>query len=391
MILKLYGLIDVITDVGGAERMNVIQVSFRSWKRYIVAVLVVGVAFVVRAEVLQPLGNNVPYVTFYPAVMLAAQYGGLSAGLVASVLSAALVMFWIIGISQPISLSRADWLGMLVFLIACTMVSLLCAAMQRDQMKLKQRTVELSEVNSKLEREIAERKQIELTLRKLDRLNVVGEIAAGIGHEVRNPLTTVRGYLQWFNQKEKLAEYHDQFSLMMEELDRANAIITEFLSLAKDKAVEMKRGNLTNVIHVLFPLLQADAFRKGHNIVLDTVGIPECEFDEKEIRQMILNLVRNSLEAMEESGEVTIRIFQENNSIVLAVQDKGPGIPAEIIDKLGTPFITTKDGGTGLGLPICYRIAERHRAKIDVDTGPMGTTFSVIFNSAGSCRVSGSV
>lgn len=90
--------------------MNVIQVSFQAWKRYIVAVLVVGVAFVVRAEVLQPLGNSVPYVTFYPAVMLAAQYGGLSAGLVATVLSGALVMFWIIGISQPISLSRADWL-----------------------------------------------------------------------------------------------------------------------------------------------------------------------------------------------------------------------------------------------------------------------------------------
>jgi len=361
--------------------MDVLQVSFQWWKRYIVAVLAVIAAFVVRAEVLQPLGSSVPYVTFYPAVMFAAQYGGLAAGLVATVLSATLVLFWIIGAGQTISLARTDWLGMIVFVMSCMMVTYLCAAMHRDQVKLQQRTVELSEVNSKLEKEIAERTQIELTLRKLDRLNIVGEMAAGIGHEVRNPLTSVRGYLQWFSQKEKLSEYHDQFSLMMEELDRANSIITEFLSLAKDKAIEMKRGNLTNVIQVLFPLLQADALRNGHNIVMDTTDIPDCEFDEKEIRQMLLNLVRNSLEAMKENGEVTIRIFQKNDSIIMAVQDKGPGIPAEIIEKLGTPFITTKDGGTGLGLPICYRIAERHRAKIDVDTGPKGTTFFISFSS----------
>lgn len=360
--------------------MDFSEVLFQCWKRYCIAIIAVITAFVVRADIMKPLGSDVPYVTFYPAVMLAAQYGGFAAGLVATGLSAVLVSFRIIGISQLIDLSRADWPGMIVFILSCIMVSYLCEVMHRDQGKLKQCTVELSEANSKLEREITEREQIEFALRKLDRLNLVGEMAAGIGHEVRNPLTTVRGYLQWFSQKEKLAEYHDQFSLMIEELDRANSIITEFLSLAKDKAVDMKRGNLINVIQVLFPLLQADALCNGHSIVIDTADIPDCEFDEKEIRQMILNLVRNSLEAMKESGEVTIRTFREKDCIVLAVQDKGPGIPAEIINKLGTPFITTKEGGTGLGIPICYRIADRHHARIEVETGPVGTTFLIVFN-----------
>ncbi|MDF2930611.1 MAG: signal transduction histidine kinase, nitrogen specific, NtrB [Anaerospora sp.] len=102
-------------------------------------------------------------------------------------------------------------------------------------------------------------------------------------------------------------------------------------------------------------------------------------FDEKEIRQLLLNLVRNGLEAMNESGVVMIKTFRKGNHTVLAVQDSGTGIPEEILERLGSPFVTTKDNGTGLGLPVCYRIAERHGAIIDVQTSRRGTTVSVMF------------
>jgi len=227
--------------------------------------------------------------------------------------------------------------------------------------------------------DITEKKQLEKEMARLDRLNLIGEMAASIGHEVRNPMTTVRGYLQMFQQKAESAKSHEQFGIMIEELDRANAIITEFLSLAKNKVVEMKCGNLNNVIHTLFPLVQADALRMGHEFIADTGNIPDSYFDEKEIRQLILNLVRNGLEAMEQSGAVIIRTYRGNDEIILSVQDTGPGITEAVLAKLGDPFVTTKDNGTGLGLPVCFRIADRHGAKINVDTGATGTMFIINF------------
>lgn len=222
-------------------------------------------------------------------------------------------------------------------------------------------------------------KKYEREMSRLDRFSVVGEMAAALGHEVRNPMTTVRGYLQMFQMKQEFAKYREDFAIMIEELDRANMIISDFLSLAKDKTEEMKPANLKKTILSLFPLLQADAFRRGHALYADIKDIPDTVFDDKEIRQLVLNLVRNSLEAMEESGEVIIRTYRENGSINLEVQDTGPGIPDEVMASLGTPFVTTKANGTGLGLPVCYRIAERHGAKIEVDTSPQGTRFRVYF------------
>jgi signal transduction histidine kinase len=223
-------------------------------------------------------------------------------------------------------------------------------------------------------------KQLQNELLRLDRLNVIGEIAASIGHELRNPLTTVRGYLQFFTMKEKFVEYSGQFNTMIEELDRANSIITEFLSLSKNKAVNMEYCNLNDNINALIPLLQADAAHSKHNIQFELGDIPVINIDKKEIRQVLLNLVRNAVEATPSGGTITIKTEYVNQQVVLSVQDTGPGIPKDIIYKLGTPFITTKDTGTGLGLSVCYRIADRHNAKLEVETSSSGTTFFMKFN-----------
>lgn len=204
-------------------------------------------------------------------------------------------------------------------------------------------------------------------------------MAASISHEIRNPITTVRGYLQLFVNKAKFVEHHAQFQTMIDELDRANSIITEYLSLAKNKPVQMKRGNINTVLTTLFPLLQADALHAGLNIVLKTTTIPDTYFDEKELRQLVLNLVRNGIEATPYGGIVTIDTYTINGTVILAIQDRGTGITAEALEKIGTPFFTTKSNGTGLGLAVCYRIAQRHKADIQVETSAGGTTFLVKF------------
>jgi PAS domain S-box-containing protein len=228
--------------------------------------------------------------------------------------------------------------------------------------------------------DITDIRQMEIEMTRLDRLNLVGEMAASIGHEIRNPMTTVRGYLQLLQENENYRQEVESFDLMIEELDRANSIITEYLSLAKNKMVELMPNNLNAIISKLLPLIQAKAITRDQYIILELDDLPDLLLDTKEICQLILNLVNNGTESMPSVGYVTIRTFVEEEKVVLAVQDQGHGIDHNLLEKLGTPFFTTKDQGTGLGLAVCYRIAARHNAKIDIETSSSGTTFFVRFS-----------
>jgi len=227
--------------------------------------------------------------------------------------------------------------------------------------------------------DITEKKQIEVEMIRLDRLNLVGEMAASIGHEIRNPMTTVRGYLQLLKENEKYIPEVECFDIMIEELDRANQIITEFLSLAKNKLVELKPENINSIINKLLPLLQASALLRDHRIITELGDLPDLLMDRKEIRQLVLNLVQNGLESMSWSGNVIIGTCMEKGKIVLTIKDQGHGIESQLLDKLGTPFFTTKENGTGLGMAVCYRIAAHHNAKIEIETGLTGTTFYIKF------------
>jgi signal transduction histidine kinase len=224
-----------------------------------------------------------------------------------------------------------------------------------------------------------EEHRLHLEVAKLERLNVIGQLAAGLAHEVRNPMTTIKGFLQLLQNKNDLLTYKSYFDLMIEELDRTNSIITDFLSLAKNKPTELKRQSLNEVLFNLFPLLQSDAFNQGKQFIFEPGDIVEIDIDPNEITQLVLNLARNGLEAMDKDGCLKIRTFIDGQNIVLSVKDEGTGINPEHITKLGIPFFTTKENGTGLGLPMCYSIADRHSALIDVKTSPNGTNFFVRF------------
>ncbi len=230
-----------------------------------------------------------------------------------------------------------------------------------------------------LSRDITPYRQMALQLARLDRLNLVGEMAASIGHEVRNPMTTVRGFLQLLGNKPEYARHREFFTLMIEELDRANSIISEFLSLAKDKTVNLKSQDLNAILTALQPLLKANSLIDNKSFSMELNDLPPLNLDEKEIRQLVLNLVRNGLEAMSPGHVLKIKTLRKKERVILSVSDQGHGIPEDILKHLGTPFVSTKDQGTGLGLAVCYSIANRHNALIKVKTGSKGTTFLISF------------
>ncbi len=228
-------------------------------------------------------------------------------------------------------------------------------------------------------RDITERKQRESEFVRLERLNLIGQMAAGISHEVRNPLTIVRGFLQMLEGRADSEQNKEYMEIMISEIDRANGIITDFLSLAKVNSENNKRDNINGIISRIYPMLQADAFNSNKDIIINLEDVPDLKLNDSEIRQLVLNLVRNGLEETPEGGKVSISTYSEDNSVVLAIKDEGNGIPAEIQEKMGTPFITTKEKGTGLGLAISIGIASRHKARFEFETGVLGTTFYIIF------------
>lgn len=224
-------------------------------------------------------------------------------------------------------------------------------------------------------RHIRKRKQAEKELARLDQLHLVGEMAAGIGHEIRNPLTTVRGYLQLLGIKKKLPN-PETLQIMISELDRANSIITEFLKLAKNKVIQRSLYSLNDLVENLMPILQAEASLRGHELIYIPTATPAVMIDEKEMHQVVLNLVMNGLDAMTTHGILKIQTSAIQNRVMLSVTDQGPGIPDEVANKIGTPFFTTKSTGTGLGLSICFAIAERHGGRLEFITDSNGTTFN---------------
>lgn len=227
--------------------------------------------------------------------------------------------------------------------------------------------------------DITEQKHIQEEMTKLDRLNLIGQMAASIAHEIRNPMTTVRGYLQLLGFKPENTTLRPTYEIMISEIDRANAMITEFLSLAQTKKTELKFQSLNDILNNLYPLIEADTFNQNKQMRFIPEELPNLHLDRKEISQLVLNLTRNGLEAMGERGCLTVKSYQQDNMAVLAISDEGCGIPLENISKMGTPFFTNKVNGTGLGLATCYKIAKSHNAKVDIDSSPSGTTFFIQF------------
>ncbi|WP_433945400.1 two-component system sensor histidine kinase NtrB [Paenibacillus sp. SN-8-1] len=228
--------------------------------------------------------------------------------------------------------------------------------------------------------DITELEALRTELFNADRLSLVGQMAAGITHEIRNPMAVVRGFLQLMKEKSPSSLDH-YYRIVMDELDRANSIISDFLSLAQTRSVNKEECHLHDIIHELSPLLWADANLRGQSIELKLAEyLPQLRLNTKEIKQVILNLSRNAMEAMEEKGQLTLETRNSPEGVELLVTDTGPGIPLAKQEKLFEPFFTTKDQGTGLGLALCLSIIERHNGKISVESEEgSGTTFSVMF------------
>ncbi len=224
-------------------------------------------------------------------------------------------------------------------------------------------------------------KQMEAEIKKKDRLAAIGELSAGMAHEIRNPLASLSGSLQIL--KEELSLSGDNLNLMdiaLNEMERLDRIVTEFLIYAGPKVPVMEECDMAQIIRDTANLIKSGGkFAEDANLMLDMPeGPARILADQGQMRQVLLNLALNAVQSLSGPGIVTIKLIQGRNDVSIIVEDTGSGIPREDMDKIFYPFYSTKEGGSGLGLSIVYRIVEDHGGRISVESQPgKGSRFTV--------------
>nr|WP_236871240.1 PAS domain S-box protein [Brevibacillus laterosporus] len=228
-----------------------------------------------------------------------------------------------------------------------------------------------------ISRDITERKATEQLLLNSEKLSAIGELAAGVAHEIRNPLAALRGFVQLLRSSVK--DYQPYFQIMLTELDRINMIVSELLVLSKPQVLRLQRKSLHQLLTSVVLLLQTQAIISNVQVLLEFgEDDPYVECEENQLKQVFINLLKNSLEAMDSGGIIQITVSTKEESTYIQVVDQGCGIPDELISQLGQPFISTKEKGTGLGLMITQKIIKEHRGNLSITSEVgKGTTITI--------------
>ncbi|MDN7226138.1 ATP-binding protein [Planococcus sp. N064] len=235
-----------------------------------------------------------------------------------------------------------------------------------------------------ISRDISYQKEAERLIVQAEKMKLAGEIAAGVAHEVRNPMTVISGFVQMMHNDLDYP-YKDYTKLIQSELERINLIISEFLVLAKPQASEAKRISLRQTLEDIFVLFGPELNRQGIQFIKHW---EKDDFDvraeDHQLKQVLINLIKNSIDAIERQGEITLHIENFDDGFVsLRIRDNGVGIPEEVMARIFEPFYTTKATGTGLGLIISQKIIREHGGSLEIDSQEgNGTTATILLPKA---------
>jgi len=225
--------------------------------------------------------------------------------------------------------------------------------------------------------QIREAEQLD-NLKKLEQqqhLAIIGQVAASIAHDIRNPLTSIKGFVQLIAKNEPRSSYQEYYRIIGSEITRIDTLLKEVLMLAKSHTVSTQDNavvNLMEMLNRLAILLEPDAIKCNIQIELQGDGGLCVQGAEEKLQQVFLNLLRNAFEAIRSDGKIEIVLSGRQGQAEVRIRDTGPGIPKELLPKLFTPFFTTKTEGTGLGLPICKTIVEVYGGTIEARNLPGG-------------------
>ncbi|MDF2790851.1 MAG: two-component sensor histidine kinase [Neobacillus sp.] len=227
-------------------------------------------------------------------------------------------------------------------------------------------------------RDITTLRQTEERLSRTEKLSVVGELSASVAHEIRNPLTSLKGFVQLLQMEDD--KHQDYYQIMLDELNRINYIVGELLLLAKPQHLKYSKLAIQKILNDVISLLAVEATL--YNVQIESNFpkediIIECE--PNQLKQLFINLIKNSIEASKSDSKISISLgLIDDNRLGITIQDQGCGISKERLQKIGEPFYSSKEKGTGLGLTVSYKIVQSHKGTIMFDSEiDQGTTVNI--------------
>lgn len=275
-------------------------------------------------------------------------------------------IYLLISITRIISLLSLDKINQSAYVLIFTLVSFCALSL----------VIYLLELN---ENYLMIRKK----LQQADKLNAISQLAASVAHEIRNPMTTIRGFMQILKDEKNLTENQNMYvTLSLDELERTQQIIDDFLSLARPHKQEYETIFISNSLRDVIEFLRPYSMISAVDFNVHIQDGMQIMGDPNEFKQLIINIIKNGIEAMPEGGMLEIKSYEVNGEIVIKIKDEGIGISKEQIKLIGQPYYSTKTKGTGLGLMISLDILKRMNGKLKIESKVKnGTCFTLLFPS----------
>ncbi|MCF6180393.1 MAG: ATP-binding protein, partial [Geopsychrobacter sp.] len=300
--------------------------------------------------------------------------GGFSTALFVSVVYAPHVLFqW----GAIPSAHPEQFLEILLYNVIGVITGALASREHQQRIRAEESAQRLSDSFAKLREQADLIIEIEDQLRRADRLSALGELSAGMAHEIRNPLGAIRGTAEILQDAfTPENEYYEFSSILVKEVDRLNQVLEDFLRFVRPEPSDCASFLPDVTLQEVLNLTEVQARKAKVNIVTEMPVLPEVEGDAGQFKQVFLNLILNAVQAMTSGGQLHISAEADERWAIFRFADNGPGIPKENLERIFNPFFTTKQEGTGLGLAITCRIIENSGGRINVESeAGQGATF----------------
>lgn len=279
-------------------------------------------------------------------------------------LAIAFIFYLVISITRFLVLSNMKRSDLFIYLLLFSLVSYVTLAF----------VIYLIEIND-LQLFFMER------LQQAEKLNSISQLAASVAHEIRNPMTTIRGFMQLLKEAKNLTTDQNMFvTVSIEELDRTQMIINDFLSLARPNSSDNHLINISILLQEIADFMRPFAIISGTEIFTEIDESVTIKGSSHEFKQLIINLLKNGIEAMPQGGNLHVIATSKDHANLIVIKDEGTGLSKSQIKQLGQPYYSTKSKGTGLGLMISFDIIKRMQGKVHIDSQEkVGTVFSLSF------------
>jgi signal transduction histidine kinase len=357
-----------------------------------IGVILAAIFGITLLHYMTPLGKPVLHDIFqrlyYFPIILAAFWfgfkGGITAALFVSVVYAPHIIYQWGG--HHLSMETEKYLEILIYNLVGGVTGFLSDQEKRRREQLEKTAAGLEESYQKLQKQSELIISIEEQLRRAERLSVLGELAAVLAHEIRNPLGSIRGTAEILKDDYQPGDKKYEFlEILMKESDRLNRVVEDFLRLSRPQQLGLVSCDIAEELKSIVMLVAAEAKHKGVTLELQADEKLEISADKDKLHQAFMNIILNGIQSVETGGSLTISASWRKDHtadhpvVQILFRDSGSGIPEDLVNKIFEPFITSKKDGTGLGLAIARKIIEAHGGRIEVSTKlHEGTTFTVL-------------